>query len=204
MRHLRQILILVIFLVGTVKIAFSQRSPILGQFSISTTDGKVFLNWSIVSGATCNGIQIYRSADTSNFSQIGEIPGVCGSASFEQFYNYTDYHPLKNQLNYYRLELGSLEYSQTVSIEVIDIEYGGYQIRPQPANTAAKIYFENNNKQEYDFSLFDLKGQKLLTASGKEDYFALNTTDVQSGLYFFTISNPGKPQVIKGKLMVLH
>ena len=85
---------------------FAQRHPILGKFYLSENKGTVDLHWSIMEGSTCNGIQIYRSNDSIQFSKIGEISGVCGSISEEQSYTFSDVNPFRNQVNYYRLELG--------------------------------------------------------------------------------------------------
>ena len=43
---------------------------ILDEFSIDVTQGQVLLAWTIKSGSLCNGIQIYRSIDSLNFSEI--------------------------------------------------------------------------------------------------------------------------------------
>ncbi len=86
---------------------YAQHNPIPGNFSLFENNGKVYLNWSIVSGSTCNGIQIYRSTDSVMFTQVGNIPGICGSSSSAISYNFIDDNPVKNKVNYYRLELGN-------------------------------------------------------------------------------------------------
>ena len=49
------------------------------QFSAVQVETKVQLNFTIKAGNTCNGIEIFRSPDSVNFSLIGDIQGVCGS-----------------------------------------------------------------------------------------------------------------------------
>lgn len=182
----------------------AQSHPILGKFFVSENSGSVFLSWSIVAGSTCNGIQIYRSTDSLSFTQIGEIPGVCGSFDFIQPYDFTDNNPVKNKINYYRLELGDLGFSQTVSIEIIDIAQNGYQIRPHPANAETKIYFDNNNRQEQQFNLYNMHGVVVFTSTTNNDFIPVNTSLFQSGLYLFAISVQGNPPAIKGRLLVQH
>ena len=193
-----------IFLYACIQSTFAQSHPILGKFYISENEGDVYLNWSIIEGSTCNGIQIYRSTDSTNFSQIGEIYGVCGSVSFEQPYDFTDNNPVKNKVNYYRLELGNQGFSQIVSVEIIDIESNGYQIRPHPANSETKIYFDNNTNREQQLILYNMNGIEVFTSTTKEDFFLLKTSFLQSGLYFFTISISGNPPTAQGKLLVQH
>lgn len=204
MNFATRIFLLLLLLSQPTKIIVAQSHPILGKFYISETEGSVFLSWSIIAGSTCNGIQIFRSTDSTNFSQIGEIYGVCGSVDFEQPYDFTDNNPVKNKVNYYRLELGSQGFSQVVSVEIIDIESNGYQIRPHPANTETKIYFDNNKKQEYQLILYNMNGIEVFTTTAKEDFFLLNTSLLQSGLYLFTISISGNPPTAQGKLFVQH
>src|SRR5687768_12462136 len=82
----------------------AQGSPILGKFSLSESNGQVALDWQIVAGSTCNGIQIYRSTDAVQYSQIGNIAGICGSITEAVNYFFTDTTPVKNAINYYYLE----------------------------------------------------------------------------------------------------
>ncbi len=196
--------LLLLLLSQTATITVAQTHPILGKFTVSENEGEVYLSWSIIAGSTCNGIQIYRSSDSINFSQIGEIPGVCGSVDFVQPYDFTDNNPAKNSVNYYRLELGNQGFSQIVSVEIIDIASNGYQIRPHPANAETKIYFDNDTKQEQRLSLYNLNGIEVFTATTKGDFVQLNTFFLQSGLYLFTISVSGSLPTAQGKLLVQH
>ena len=180
---------------------FAQHNPILGNFTLFENNGKVYLNWSIVSGSTCNGIQIYRSTDNINYTQIGSIAGVCGNSSTAVSYNFTDTNHEKNKINYYRLELGNNGSSEILSVEIIDIE-SGYQIRPNPIIGKAKIYFDNNTKLQYQLFIYNLNGIQVYYSTTKEDYFELNTETFLSGIYLFTISMEGNLPKAKGKIMV--
>ncbi|MBK6988850.1 MAG: T9SS type A sorting domain-containing protein [Bacteroidetes bacterium] len=190
--------------VATSYSCFAQTHPILSRFIVSEINGRAFLSWSIIAGSTCDGIQIYRSVDSANFSRIGEIAGVCGSVSFEEPYDFTDNDPIKNSINYYRLDLGNQGFSQIVSVEIIDIESFGYQIRPHPAITEAKIYFDNSTLKEYQLTIYTINGIEVFSTATKEDFFQLNTSLLQSGLYLFAISISGNLPSVKGKLLVQH
>ncbi len=181
---------------------FAQHNPILENFTVSENNGKVYLSWSIVSGSTCNGIQIYRSTDSINFAPVGSIAGICGSSSSAINYNFTDENPVKNKLNFYRLELGNSGSSEILSVEVIDIEANGYQIRPNPVISNGKIYFDNNSKREHKLFIYNLIGIQILSSATKENFFELNTEKLLSGIYLFTISTEGNLPKAKGKIMV--
>ena len=61
----------ILLLVVSMSIKFSFGQGILSDFDIDVNQGKVLLAWTIKSGSTCNGIQIYRS--TFNYSICFDI-----------------------------------------------------------------------------------------------------------------------------------
>ncbi len=197
-----QIVLISILIAMAIQSSVAQSHPILGKFRVSVTDGVVFLSWAIVAGSTCNGIQIYRSTDSITFTQIGAIPGICGSTTFSQPYDFTDNNPAKNKVNYYRLELGGYGFSQTLSVELINLEFGNYQIRPNPITSEGKIYFSNDRKQEYRITLHNLNGAEVFSATTREDFFQINVLSLQSGAYIFNISDLENLPFAKGKLLI--
>jgi len=200
--------VIILFMFGFILMInstlFSQNNPILDNFSITQNNGKVYLNWIIKSGSTCNGIQIFRSANNSSFKEIGNIAGICGSVSSATPYNFVDQNPEKNTINFYRLELGNNGTSQTLSIEIIDIEKEGSQVRPNPVYNEAKIYFNNNTKELNYLSVYNLSDKLIDELSSKENFFEINSTNYSNGIYFFKIINKEKIIISKGKFIVAH
>lgn len=183
---------------------FSQQNTILGHFSASENNGNVFMSWQIIAGSTCNGIQIYRSTDSLHFVEIGDIPGICGNISAAQDYDFTDYQPEKNKINYYRLQLGNTGYSEIVAVEIIHLETGGYQVRPNPVADYARIYFDNEKQALMFFTLYNTNGAAINSVSANNNYFDFDSTTLKSGLYFFSITNPDNEVKSKGKILVQH
>lgn len=204
MKYAKPIFFIILFIQLAGRLLFAQSSPILGRFFVSESEGTVLLNWSIVAGSTCDGIKIYRSVDSIHFSLVGEILGLCGSVGFEQQYDFTDNNPVKNKVNYYRLELGNQGFSKIVSIKIIDIENSGYLIRPHPANAQAEICFNNYSGQKAELSIFNFNGQKIASAATQDSYFVINTSEMNSGLYIFTIFISETSNQIKGELLIQH
>ena len=184
--------------------SFSQNNLILDSFSAFETEGIVHLDWVIKSGNTCNGIIIQRSVDSINFSIIGNITGVCGNLSSPQPYKYVDETPLKNSVNYYRLELGGFGFSKAIAVEVIDYGTKEYQVRPNPFNAEAKIYFKNPEKEVLNFSLIDLNGSVLYSLFTNDDYLEINAREMTDGFYPFIISTKTGIVIITGKILVQH
>jgi hypothetical protein len=200
----RKLGFLVLLNLFSIQIAFAQSNPLLGFFSASENKGSVYLSWQIVAGSTCNGIQIYRSTDNISFVQIGDIPGICGDISFAVDYDFTDIDPVKNAINYYRLELGNNGYSQVLAVEVIDIAKNGFQVRPNPAYGLSKILFENDNSTLHNLTIYNTLGELVFLDSGKNDFFEFDAGTFQNGTYFFTIATSSNNAILQGKVMVIH
>lgn len=200
----RVILISYLLLQMAVGCADAQLSPIVGKFNAFENNGKIYLNWKIIAGSTCNGIQIFRSVDSVNFTEIGSIPGVCGSTSFEQPYDFTDCNPVKNKINYYRLGLGGSGLSEILPIEIIHLEAGNFQIRPNPIIGSGKIYFSNERKELHQLLLFNQSGVLLLSLKTALENFDLDASGFYAGVYTFVITDAQNSVVAKGKLVVQH
>ncbi len=199
-----RILVFLLFCLALSNNTFSQNSPILDEFSASETNGTVYLYWIISSGSTCDGIKIFRSVDNLHFDQIGEIGGVCGNSSAPQPYNFVDERPEKNSVNYYRLELGSNGFSETISVEIIDFNDKGFQVRPNPAFEKAFVFFQNDLRKSFSLALYSLNGQVTGLQSTDANSFNINTMNLSNGTYIFIIFSEDDLIKIKGKIIVAH
>jgi hypothetical protein len=204
MRYDFKVVILNFLLAASALISHAQSDSVIVGFQAIASKETVLLRWTIEAGNTCNGIRIHRSADKTNFAEIGEISGVCGSTSEPVDYTFIDNSPVKNQVNYYRLEAGNTGFSRVVAVEIIAIGSEGYQVRPNPVSSETRIYFYNPGRQEHVLTLYNQNGKEVFAASTREDHFELNADMLQSGLYFFGISAEGNGAMTKGKLVVTH
>ncbi|MBK7856691.1 MAG: T9SS type A sorting domain-containing protein [Bacteroidetes bacterium] len=179
----------------------AQHNPVLESFTATQTNGKVFLTWVMSSGSTCNGIDILRSTDSLSFIPIGNIAGTCGSLTVAVTYQFTDNNPVKNKTNYYRLDLGGNGSSQIISVQIIDLS-NGYLLLPNPTKNIAHIYFQNDLNQQHQLSFFSANAHHIKTLSTHQNFFQLNTTNMPSGIYFFTITNNANQIKARAKLVV--
>lgn len=182
----------------------AQNQAVVDVFSATESNGVVYLNWRILAGGTCNGTNVLRSTDSLNYIEIGRIFGVCGDLSEPVSYSFIDEAPISNQRNYYRLELGPANFSETIYTDIIDLNEQAYQVRPNPIKTKAKIYFGNSNKQIQTLNIYNINGQKLTTATSRDDYFEVDVQTVENGMYIFSIVPEDGQSIIKGKMMVQH
>ena len=170
------------------------------SFSLNQVNGQVHINIVISSGNLCNGIKVFRSTDSLNFNQIGFIPGYCGNLLETVSYNYTDTDPIKNQISYYKLELG-LESSNIQSILVVDLSKGKYKVWPNPIQESGILYFENDQQKEAIISLFSLKGNLVKQIITTTSSVQINSGLLQSGTYVFSIEKNNEQPII-GKLII--
>lgn len=197
-RHLLHL----ILIFGSIMISIpllAQRTE-LDYFEATENQEEVLLKWAISKGSTCNGITITHSSDSLYFSPIGRIEGVCGDADSPQPYSFVDLNPLKNQKNYYKLELGTSSFSEIISITLVNKNEEGYQVRPQPIQSEANIYFDNPDFETAQLHIYNINGQLIYQSQSRENYFEINSAQWPSGFLFFTILLEGKE--IKGKLLI--
>ena len=189
-----RVLILFVF------VSFSYRSQtILDELSIDYSQGNVLLAWTIKSGSVCNGIQIYRSTDSLNFVIIENIDGVCGDLASSVAYTYTDNEPINNKINYYKLNLGNQE-SEVIGIEVISIPSNSYLLRPNPVSGTSDLYFDNSNSSVVYLKIYDDFGSVIFKDQTNSNHFTLDSAEVASGIYYFTLENKQNNNLINGRV----
>ncbi len=200
----RKIVLICIFLFSSLATALGQGSPFLDFIGAAEQDGKVFLQWVMSSGATCDGIDVYRSTDGEIFERVGRIAGVCGSPDFALGYDFVDESPVLNRINYYRLELGNLGVSEIIAIHVFDFSAKKYQIIPHPVSYRSELYFKNPQIENSTLSIYNLVGNRVYTAEGKASSFPIRGSELASGTYIFTVTNAAGKSLAQGKLVVLN
>ncbi|UPT66994.1 MAG: T9SS type A sorting domain-containing protein [Sphingobacteriales bacterium JAD_PAG50586_3] len=198
--HIKIVLLLVLSAFGLR----AQETSILGSFDAAAFNGKVQLSWQITAGSVCDGIKISHSTDSINFTQIGEIIGVCGSISEPVNYSFTHDTPLQNGKNYYRLQLGATGKSPIININLITIGNSGYQIRPHPVNGPAMVYFTNENQQPHTLVVYNSNGQQVQKYYTSTGSFNIQPTGITNGMYLFTIADEKENIKLRGKLLLLQ
>jgi hypothetical protein len=194
-----------ICLIGLIlnSLIFSQDAPQVSKFTVDAINGKVYLNWTIEAGGTCNGIGILRSTDSLIFQEVGLLEGVCGSLSFPTNYSFTDDSPLENKTNYYKLDLGGNGFSQIVGIEVIIIGEEDYVIFSNPLSDLSVLHFKNETNQVVELSVYDANGSLCLVKKTDESKLILEQAEFPSkGIYRFMLSNSNQNLVFSGKIVV--
>ena len=200
--QIKLILFSFLTMLHTTASIFSQSNELLDDFTAFENDGKVYLNWTVTSGSTCDGIEIFHSNDLINFTKIGDIPGICGSSSEPVSYTFIHTTPLQNSVNNYRLQLGLLGFSNTISLNLIDTKETGYSVFPNPLQETSSLYFKNPRKELFIIRIFDHSGRMVTQQSVTSDNMPLESSAYKPGTYFFTFESENKIR-LTGKFLVL-
>ena len=184
---MRYLLIILLLLTGLNSNA--QEHSLLEHYDLNYANGKVTINWTILGGATCNGIQIYHTTDTTSFfKEIGEIPGICGNTIDSESYTHTDTKPKDGKVNYYRLKLGTQGFSSIKGIPVPINHNGQIQTFPNPGSDLISVQFENLQNEKFTIEVYDyysrlIKSEKRSTGNT----YQYHRTTEKSGVYFIKV-----------------
>jgi hypothetical protein len=196
-------IIFVCILAGHYCFSFAQEEVNLVSFYLIQNKGEVILNWTIDSGATCNGINIFQSIDSINYTEIGKILGLCGSNNSAVSYDFTDKNPTLNQTNYYKLRLGLSQFSETKTIYLKYTPPGKLIIKPNPSLNKVLIEFNNEAAENYELIITNSSGNKVYVQNNIfSDTVELNTIGWSLGIYYITLFESGG-KLLKDKMIVV-
>lgn len=181
----------------------SGQVPEVGYINISSGGGKVYLSWQLLPGATCLGIQVHRASDDLIFEEIGKIEGVCGDLNQPQSYSFIDDDPPLNQRSFYRLELGTGNFTDTLFVYLTDFDGNTYQVRPHPVTSGSQLHFSNERQEDHRLIISDISGKMVYSQHTRNDHFTINAAYFSPGLYLFSITPNAPGNAITGKLLIL-
>jgi len=162
----------------------------VSNFTLFRNGKNVILHWTLDSGATCNGTAILHAIDTTNYTEIGDIPGICGSSTTPTSYTFTDTNPILNQVNYYKLRFGFSQLSEARSILVEYIEQGTVFIQNDRAAGLLTFKFNNDAREEFAFTLYDNTGRALFQKEKViESEIEVRSNEFEAGVYFYNLNN---------------
>lgn len=181
----------------------AQNESVIPYFRASEFSGKVFLEWEIQQGNTCNGIDILRSTDSLNFQWIGDIEGICGSTEESVRYTFTDNSPLLNSINYYRLNLGGVGFSWIINLEVIHLGAGNYALFPNPVVSTSELHFDNDQGKKVTLSIIDFSGKEVQSYETEGEFFTIASNEFEQGKYLFEIRDKeSSEQMVQGTFVI--
>lgn len=180
----------------------AQIIPRLDKFEIQDKEGIVFLNWVFSSGSVCLGIQIERSEDSINFYEIGNIAGFCGSLTKPMSFSYQDESPIYNRKIFYRLTYPDLGHSEIIGITVNKVTRNDYEANPTPSFGLTKLNYFNPKGERHILKVCNLSGLEVMQLETNENFFEIDASELDAGLYQFRISNESQTSTVSGRLLI--
>jgi hypothetical protein len=123
------------------------------------TNQQAQLQWRTETESNNCRFEIERSANGSNFTLAGTVPGAVNSSTPKQ-YGYTDVSPLPGR-SYYRIRQvdcdGKSSYSRVISLQN---DPAGFTIYPNPVADAITI--DRNRAGQVQATVYDLAGRALI------------------------------------------
>lgn len=199
MRSLKQILFVTLMSINFLTQA--QLDSILIRFNSFVIGDEIRLDWIIKGGYQCSGTLIQRSTDSIIFKNIGSISGTCGSPYYDESYSFTDIKPVKNAVNYYRIDLVGIGYSKIISRENYDLQESQALVIPNPIVAEGKIIFENQLAEPCSLEIYNASGILIFTNDTRDKQFQISRSQLPAGIYFFLIRKNDE-MIGSGKLVV--
>jgi len=192
--------VLFILMLGVAQFSFAQE--IIGSLEAQQQNTGIRISFTVNAGNQCSDVGVQRSADSVNFISLYTFSGICGSASFDVGYTFTDESPLQNVSNYYRLKIGTQGFSTVISAHFFAPGVNGYLLVQSADGKSLTILFNNPNAALHSFGLFDFNGRLLQTRSGiTEQAVELRAENISAGIYFFRLRRENGT-LISGKVFL--
>ncbi|MFT5762859.1 MAG: hypothetical protein ACI8X3_000274 [Saprospiraceae bacterium] len=162
----------------------------LTEFTAKPINRQVLLEWTTASEIQNAYFTIQRSADGSNFENIGRVAGN-GNATVISNYDFLDEKPFTGS-NYYRL--GQTDYDGTETFSAIrNVRFEStdtaIKIIPNPVTKDGFQLSYSGSDDQVTFEVFDLFGKSLQSGflQNKESK-QINTSFLPNGLYLLRLS----------------
>lgn len=98
-------------------------SAVIINFNGTSGNNKVTLQWSTLSEKDCEGFEIERSLNKTDFKKIGFVKGA-GNSSEQKDYKYVDKTVYKTEINrtfYYRLKIINKSGPESIHSEIVSV-----------------------------------------------------------------------------------
>lgn len=182
-----KLLIYLLFLTFPLLSVRAQPHALLQNFSGYQQNEQIFLRWTFRGGSLCDGTLIERSEDGLIFTEIGEIPGICGSPDAAITFTFIDSFPRSNAINYYRLGLGNFGFTTTLPVEFLKTGENGFVVHSaSPGQT--DILFQNAPGRSGTAMIFSSDGKKQAEMSISGKRLSLPSGRFPSGIYLLLLA----------------
>lgn len=150
---------------------------------------KNVLHWIVAAGYLAKYFEVERSIDGRSYTVIGKVDGNTG---YNNSFIFIDDQP-NREINFYRLRITDLNNRITYSNILVlkNFTSGAAKIYPNPAVSAATLYFESVQPGKMQLSVFKYDGRLIVKSDVQivkgANYIGLDLKNLVSGIYFVAI-----------------
>ncbi len=170
--------------------------------------GGVAVSWSTASESNNKYFDIEKSTDGSNWTTINSLNAGNGNSNVTKTYGSYDPKPVDGY-NYYRIKQvdvdGKFQYSDVARVKV-SIEKTGVTVLANPFVNDITVDFLSKSKQFLNVRLSDVSGKTIATEkwqinSGSTRLRFNNVSNLQRGMYIFTVTDENSNVIYNNKLV---
>ena len=167
----------------------------LSLFSAQVVKNSVNLNWTTETEVNNFGFDVERKAENSGWEKIGFVEGN-GNSNSPKEYLYIDENPIGGKNLKYRLKQidsdGKFEYSSSVDVEIVPVQFALYQNYPNPFNPTTKIKYQVFKESNISLKVYDILGAvitELVNEKKEPGIFEVNFSgkNLASGNYIYQL-----------------
>lgn len=191
---MRRLEIPLLIAAGTVTAAaIAQEHPFIGEYALMELDGGVRIAWTIQAGNTCNGQDVERSTNGTDFFAVHRVAGICGNISAPVPYEWIDPAPPELSTLHYRIKLGFDGYSSVRSITFDQLTTSEQRIYPSPTTGPTMLVLNVPTGTPVDLLIWDACGRLVVERSGiAGPTIAFDMGPQRAGLYSYRASADGR------------
>jgi hypothetical protein len=178
---------------SVLALAQNGEHPFMKSFVLTVLDGRVQVAWTMQGGSTCDGIEVQRSTNGTDFNTIHRIDGICGDPIFDVPFGYRDDAPPEFSRIHYRINMGIEGISSTKSVEFTQLKESEQRFFPSPMRTTATLLLNVPGPARVDLSVFDSAGRQVWVRNGLVGQeHQLDLGFLEAGYYVYLAISEGK------------
>lgn len=164
------------------------------DFNLFQTGSSVLVKFSITPGVSCNGYTIFHSTDSVFFSPVSDEPAICGTSQVKEDKSFTHNSPVRDKINYYKVQLSVVETSPVKRVYVPGANLSGMIAYPNPAYSTTdslKLRIYNTANLQLVGFLYSPSGkpQRELHLKANGEIAAFELGSLENGFYIVWLTD---------------
>lgn len=166
--------------------------PFIESFTLTVQEGRVQVDWVMKGGTSCDGSEVERSVNGSDFVRVHRIEGICGDPSVPVPFSWADEEPLELSTLSYRIVFGSQGRSSVKSVRFDQLLASEQRFYPSPTSGPATLLLNVPASAKVDLLIVDATGRVMLRREGLVGArHVLDLLALPAGAYSYVASADG-------------